>query len=48
MGRTERMRLEMTRRTDYAVQAMLVLARQSDETMSSSEIAEQTHIPTSI
>jgi Rrf2 family protein len=38
------MRLEMTRRTDYAVRAMLVLARDPGVT-TSTEIAEQTGIP---
>src|SRR5262245_59518077 len=39
------MRLEMTRRTDYAVRAMLVLARHPDETLSSTQISEHTQIP---
>ena len=39
------MRLELTRRTDYAVRAALVLARQPGETVSGSEIARQTQIP---
>jgi Rrf2 family iron-sulfur cluster assembly transcriptional regulator len=38
------MRLEMTRRTDYAVRAMLVLARHPGVT-TSTEIAQQTGIP---
>ena len=39
------MRLELTRRTDYAVRAALVLARTPGETVSGSEIARQTQIP---
>jgi len=39
------MRLELTRRTDYAVRAMIALARQPDETLSSTELSESTHIP---
>ena len=39
------MRLQMTRRTDYAVRAMLALARHPDQTLSSTDIAEMTGIP---
>jgi Rrf2 family protein len=39
------MRLELTRRTDYAVRAALVLARNPTETVSGSEIARQSQIP---
>ena len=39
------MRLELTRRSDYALRAMLVLTRQPEETLSSTEIAALTHIP---
>jgi Rrf2 family protein len=39
------MRLELTRRTDYAVRAALVLAGNPGETVSGSEIARQTQIP---
>jgi Rrf2 family protein len=39
------MRLELTRRTDYAVRAMLVLARNSGQTIKGAEIARQTDIP---
>lgn len=39
------MRLNLTRRTDYAVRAMLVLARNPHETISSAGLAAQTHIP---
>ncbi len=39
------MRLELTRRTDYAVRAMLTLARHPSETLSSAEISDITHIP---
>lgn len=39
------MRLEMTRRTDYAVRAMVALARQPDQTVSSTDIATKTDIP---
>ena len=39
------MRLQMTRRTDYAVRAMLALARQPDEKLSSADIAALTNIP---
>ena len=41
----EAMKLEMTKRTDYAVRAMLALARQPDATLSSGDIAAQTNIP---
>jgi Rrf2 family protein len=39
------MRLEMTRRTDYALRAMLALARAPDDTLSSGDIAARTGIP---
>jgi Rrf2 family protein len=39
------MRLEMTRRTDYALRAMLALAREPDVTLSSGDIASRTGIP---
>lgn len=39
------MRLELTRRTDYAVRAMLALARHPGQTLSSVDIAEITNIP---
>ena len=39
------MRLELTRRTDYAVRAMIVLARNPNETLSSAELSQRTHIP---
>lgn len=42
---TGRMRLELTRRTDYAVRAMLALTRHSGETLSSTDIAATTGIP---
>ena len=39
------MRLELTRRTDYAIRAMLTLARHRDETLSSADISARTNIP---
>jgi Rrf2 family protein len=39
------MRLELTKRTDYAVRAMVALARHPDETLSSTDMAAQTQIP---
>jgi Rrf2 family protein len=39
------MRLQLTRRGDYAIRAMLLLARKPDEVLSGSEIARQTAIP---
>src|SRR5450759_3495383 len=39
------MRLELTRRTDYAVRAMLALARRPGQTLSSADISEITNIP---
>jgi len=39
------MRLELTRRTDYAIRASLVLARNPGARMSSSHISRTTHIP---
>ncbi len=39
------MRLELTRRGDYAIRAMLLLARRCDEVLSGAEIARQTGIP---
>lgn len=39
------MRLELTRRTDYALRAMLVLARNPGETLSSGQLADRTRIP---
>jgi len=39
------MRLELTRKTDYAVRAMLALARHPGETLSSADISELTNIP---
>lgn len=39
------MRLEMTRKTDYALRAMLCLARECERTLSSVEIAARTGIP---
>ena len=45
MRPTVLMRLELTRRTDYAVRAALVLAHRPGETVSGSEIARQTAIP---
>jgi Rrf2 family protein len=39
------MRLQLTRRGDYAIRAMLLLARRSGEVLSGAEIARQTGIP---
>jgi Rrf2 family transcriptional regulator, iron-sulfur cluster assembly transcription factor len=39
------MRLQLTRRGDYAIRAMLLLARESGEVLSGSEIARRTDIP---
>ena len=39
------MRLQLTRRGDYAIRAMLLLARAPGEVLSGSEIARQTAIP---
>lgn len=39
------MRLQLTRRGDYAIRAMLLLARQTDDVLSGGEIARQTDIP---
>ena len=39
------MRLELTRRGDYAMRAMLYLARTRDETLSGTQIAHETQIP---
>jgi Rrf2 family nitric oxide-sensitive transcriptional repressor len=39
------MRVELTRSTDYAVRAMLALARQPGDTLSSTDISSQTQIP---
>lgn len=39
------MRLELTRRADYAVRAMVALARRPNETVSGTRIAEQMQIP---
>jgi len=39
------MRLELTRKTDYAVRAMLCLARVGDQTLTSADIAGRTGIP---
>jgi Rrf2 family protein len=39
------MRLQLTRRGDYAIRAMLLLARTPGEVLSGSEIARQTAIP---
>jgi Rrf2 family iron-sulfur cluster assembly transcriptional regulator len=39
------MRLQLTRRGDYAIRAMLLLARQPDEVLSGAEIARHTGIP---
>ena len=39
------MRLELTRRGDYAVRAMLALARASDRQLTAAEIAAATAIP---
>src|SRR5687768_7850232 len=39
------MRLELTRRGDYAMRAMLHLARSEGETLSAPAIAEATRIP---
>src|SRR5512141_243349 len=39
------MRLQLTRRGDYAIRAMLLLAREPGEVLSGSEIARQTAIP---
>jgi Rrf2 family protein len=39
------MRLQLTRRGDYAIRAMLLLARAPDEVLSGAEIARQTGIP---
>lgn len=43
--RTMRMRLELTRRTDYAIRASLVLARNPGVRMSAAHIARRTHTP---
>ena len=45
MGRTICMRLQLTRRGDYAIRAMLLLAGRCDEVLSGAEIARQTGIP---
>jgi len=45
MSRTEGMRLQMTRRGDYAIRAMLTLARQPDQVLSGTQICRQTGIP---
>ncbi len=39
------LRLELTRRGDYAIRAMLHLARTDGETLSGAEIAQRTQIP---
>ena len=39
------MRLELTRKTDYAIRAMLALARGGDETLTSASISGLTGIP---
>ncbi len=39
------MRLELTRKTDYAVRAMLTLARSGDQTLTSATISALTGIP---
>jgi Rrf2 family nitric oxide-sensitive transcriptional repressor len=39
------MRLELTQSTDYALRAMLLLARSRDQTISGPNIARQTRIP---
>ena len=39
------MRLQLTRRGDYAIRAMLLLARDQDEVLSGAEIARRTNIP---
>jgi Rrf2 family protein len=39
------MRLELTRRTDYAIRAALVLARNPGERLSSTQISQATQIP---
>jgi len=39
------MRLQLTRRGDYAIRAMLLLARAPGDVLSGSEIARQTQIP---
>ncbi|HEY5520714.1 MAG TPA: Rrf2 family transcriptional regulator [Candidatus Limnocylindrales bacterium] len=39
------MRLELTRKTDYAVRAMLALARSGDQTLTSARISALTGIP---
>src|SRR3954454_14350121 len=44
--RTGSMRLQLTRRADYAVRAMTVLAARPTETVNSSRIQELTGIPT--
>src|SRR5262245_60645596 len=44
-SRTIDMRLQLTRRGDYAIRAALLLAQMGDETISSSAIARATDIP---
>ena len=39
------MRLQLTRRGDYAIRAMLLLARAPDEVLTGTEIAHRTDIP---
>lgn len=39
------MRLQLTRRGDYAIRAMMLLARQPEDVLSGAEIARQTAIP---
>jgi len=39
------MRLQLTRRGDYAIRAMLLLAREPDEVLTGTEIAHRTDIP---
>lgn len=39
------MRLELTRRTDYAIRASLVLARNRGKRISAAQISQRTHIP---
>ncbi len=39
------MQLELARRTDYAIQALVLLAHNPDQTLSSVEISKRTHVP---
>lgn len=44
-GQTDGMRLELTRRGDYAIRAVIALARHAPEVVGAARLAEETGIP---